>query len=449
MVMAQTSPGKVVVTADGDGVLSHAGGTLLVGLAEQIGLTEALSAAMEPTRERVSAHDPGVVLRDLAVMLVDGGTCLSDLGGQRERASRLGAAVASDSTAYRVIASIDQAGLERLRSAVACARARAWELGGGVRGPVVLDFDATLVGAFSRKQGAAGTFKGGFGHHPLLCYLDGSREALAGVLRDGNAGSNTAADHMTVGDLALAQLPAAALDGEIVARVDGAGATHEFTQWCRDANIAFSVGGAVTQDILTEALIIADEAWQQALCQDGFEDGDAWVAELTDRLAGKLATWPAGTRLVCRAVRLAEGTQLGFGQTDGFRYEMFLTDRSGDIRDLDLFQREHARVEDRIRDAKDLGLRNLPFQSFACNEVWLLLTQLAQDLLAWAQQLLLTGDLARAEPKTLRYRLWHIAAKIARHARRLRLRLDRHWPWADQLATAFARLHALGAPRTT
>jgi hypothetical protein len=208
---------------------------------------------------------------------------------------------------------------------------------------VVLNFDATLVGAFSRKQGATGTFKGGFGHHPLLCYLDGSREALAGVVRDGNAGSNSAADHMTVGDLALAHLPAAALDGEIIARVDGAGATHEFTQCCRDANIAFS-GGAVTQDVLTEALIIADEAWQQALCQDGCEDGDAWVAELTGCLAGKLATWPAGTRLICRAVRLAQGTQLGFGQTDSFRYEVFLTERSGDIRDLDLFEREHARA---------------------------------------------------------------------------------------------------------
>jgi hypothetical protein len=254
---------------------------------------------------------------------------------------------------------------------------------------------------------------------------------------------------MTVGDLALAQLPARALEGEIVARVDGAGATHQFTRWCRDANIAFSVGGALTADVLTEALLIDDRAWKQALCQDGCEDGDAWVAELTGRLGAKLATWPSSTRLVCRAVRLAEGTQLWFGQTDGFRYEVFLTDRSGDVRDLDAFHRQHARVEDRIRDAKDLGLGNLPFASFACNEVWLLLTQLAQDLLAWAQQLLLSGDLARAEPKTLRYRLWHIAAKIARHARRLRLRLDRHWPWADQLATAFARLHALGAPRTT
>lgn len=448
MVNAQTSPCKLVVTADGEGVVSHAGTRLLVDLADKVGLTAALSAAMAPTRQRASAHDPGVVLRDLAVMLADGGTCLADLGGQRERAARLGAAVASDSTAYRVIDSIDQAGLELLRDAVATARARAWELGARAPGPIVLDFDATLLEAHSRKQGAAGTFKGGFGHHPLLCYLDGTREALAGVLRDGNAGSNTAADHMTVGDLALSQLPACALDGEIVARVDGAGATHEFTQWCRDANIRFSVGGALTQDVLTEALIIPDRAWQQALLQDGSEDPGAWVAELTGRLSSKLASWPTGTRLICRAVRLAAGTQLGFGQTDGFRYEVFLTDLQGDIRDLDAFHRQHARVEDRIRDAKDLGLGNLPFQSFANNEVWLLLTQLAQDLLAWSQQLLLTGQLARAEPKTLRYRLWHTAARLARHAGQTRLRLDRHWPWAGQLAAAFARLQALPAPST-
>ncbi|HEX5922865.1 MAG TPA: IS1380 family transposase [Baekduia sp.] len=444
MVKAQTSFGKLVVSADGDGVVSHAGSALLVGLADAVGLTAGLSAAMAPTRERVSAHDPGDVLRDLAVMLADGGDCLADLGALREQ-DALFPGVASDSTAYRVIDSVDAAGLERLRAAVVGARARAWQLGAGTPGRVVLDFDATLLDAYSHKQGAAGTFKHGFGHHPLLCYLDGSREALAGLLRAGNAGSNTAADHVTVGDLALAQLPAVALDGEIVARVDGAGATHEFTQWCRDAKIRFSVGGALTGDVLTEALVIDDRAWQQALGQDGSEDAGAWVAELSDRCSGKLAAWPAGTRLICRAVRLPEGFQLGFGQTDGFRYEVLLTDRPGDIRELDAFHRQHARVEDRIRDAKDCGLRNLPFRSFANNEVWLLLVQLAQDLLAWSQQLLLTGELARSEPKTLRYRVWHTAAKIARHARRIHLRLDRHWPWAGELAAAFSRLQALPA----
>jgi hypothetical protein len=441
MVKAQTSIDKVVVTADGEGMVSHAGSALLVGLADEVGLTAALSAAMAPTRQRTSAHDPGEVLRDLVVMLADGGDCLSDLGALRDQKGLFGA-VASDSTAYRVIDSIDAACLDRLRDAVAVARERAWALGAAPE-LVVLDFDATLLEAFSRKQRAAGTFKKGFGHHPLLCYLDGSREALAGVLRDGNAGSNTAADHMTVGDLALAQLPAGALDGQIVARVDGAGATHEFTQWCRDADIRYSVGAAVTQDVLTEALIIDDRAWKQALHQDGSEDPDAWVCELTGRV--NLKAWPAGSRLICRAVRLQAGTQLGLGQTDGFRYEVFLTDIQGDIRDRDLFQRGHARVEDRIRDAKNLGLANLPFRSFANNEVWLWLAQLAQDLLAWAQAILLQGDLARAEPKTLRYRLWHTAAKLARHARRTHLRLDRHWPWAGQLAAAFARLQALPA----
>jgi hypothetical protein len=439
MVKAQTSLDKLVVTADGEGLVGHAGSALLVALADRVGLTAALSEAMAPTRQRVSAYDPGVVLRDLAVMLADGGDCLSDLGALRDQKGLFGA-VASDSTAYRVIDSIDEAGLARLRDAVAVARSRAWALGAAPK-LVVLDFDATLLEAFSRKQRAAGTFKKGFGHHPLLCYLDGSREALAGLLRDGNAGSNTAADHMTVGDLALSQLPAGALDGEIIARVDGAGATHEFTHWCRDAQIKFSVGAALTQDVLKEALMIEDQAWKQALCQDGSENPDAWVCELTARV--NLKAWPAGSRLICRAVRLAEGTQLGFGQTDGFRYEVFLTDLPGDIRDRDLFHRGHARVEDRIRDAKDCGLANLPFQSFANNEVWLLLAQLAQDLLAWSQALLLTGDLQRAEPKTLRYRLWHTAARIARHARRTHLRLDRHWPWAGQLAAAFARLQAL------
>ena len=194
MVKAQTSLDKLVVTADGEGVVSHAGSALLVAVADRVGLTAALSAAMEPTRQRSSAHDPGVVLRDVAVMLADGGTCLSDLGGLRDQEALFGA-VASDSTAYRVIDSIGADVLDGLRCAVAVARSRAWALGAAPE-LVVMDFDATLIEAFSRKQRAAGTFKKGFGHHPLLCYLDGSREALAGVLRDGNAGSNTAADHI-------------------------------------------------------------------------------------------------------------------------------------------------------------------------------------------------------------------------------------------------------------
>jgi hypothetical protein len=439
MVKARTTLDKVVVTADGEGVVSHAGSALLVGLADRVGLTGALSGAMAPTRERVSAHDPGVVLRDLVVMLADGGDCLSALGVLRDQEGLFGR-VASDSTAYRVIDSIDGPCLERLRAAVKVARKRAWALGAAPK-VVVLDWDATLVTAFSHKAGAAATYKKGFGHHPLLCYLDESREALAGVLREGNAGSNTAADHVRVGDLALAQLPAWGLDGEIIARVDGAGATHEFTRWCRDAAIGFSVGAKLTEDVLQAARLVDDEAWKQAIRNDDSENPDAFVCELTGLV--NIDAWPERSRLICRAVRLDKAIQLTFGEDDGFRYEVFLTDLPGDIRDRDLFHRGHARVEDRVRDGKACGLQNLPFQSFANNEVWLLLAQLAQDLLAWSQALLLTGELKKAEPATLRYRLWHTAARISRHARTTRLRLDRHWPWATELATAFTRLQAL------
>ncbi len=108
--------------------------------------------------------------------------------------------------------------------------------------------------------------------------------------------------------------------------------------------------------------------------------------------------------------------------------------------------RARAHVEDHIRNDKDTGLRNLPFRDFAHNQVWLALVLIAHDLITWTQRLLLTGELANAEPKRLRYRLLHVAARLAFHARTARLRLQRSWPWAGELAAAFQRLKALPAP---
>ena len=157
----------LIVTADGSGQVGHAGSALLVGAADRLGLTRALSAAMAATRQRASAHDPGVVLRDLVVMLADGGDCLADLGALRDQEDLFGG-VASDSTAFRVIDSIDAACLERLRGAVAVARSRAWTLGARPS-QTVIDVDASLTTAYSEKEHAKGNFKGGYGHHPLLC----------------------------------------------------------------------------------------------------------------------------------------------------------------------------------------------------------------------------------------------------------------------------------------
>ncbi len=204
-VMRRTYKNTLQVLADDTSVASHAGSALLVELAGRLGLTEGLSAAMAPTRQRPSAHDPGRVVRDLAVMLADRGDCLADLGALRDQVDLHGA-VASDSTAWRVIAAITAEDLDRIRAAQASARARAWAAGARPD-QIVLDIDSTLVTSHSEKEGAAPTYTRGFGFHPMLCYLDATGEALAGVLRPGKAGANTAADHIGVLVDALDQLP--------------------------------------------------------------------------------------------------------------------------------------------------------------------------------------------------------------------------------------------------
>jgi len=454
MVKREGLVDKLVVTADGSGQVGHAGSALLVGTADRLGLTRVLSGAMAGTRKRRSAHDPGVVLRDLAVMLADGGGCLGDLGALRDQLDLYGS-VASDSTAFRVIDSIDEQGLSRLRAAVAVARARAWRLGARPervaarkderRERTVLDIDATLTTAHSEKEQAAGNFKGGYGHHPLLCYLDDSEEALAGVLRPGNAGSNTAADHKAVLDLALGQLDPEALEGEILVRGDGAGATHELCVYCREGNMRFSFGFDLTEPVLEAIRQLPESQWVKAIRADASEREHSQVCEITDHV--DLSSWPERSRLIARRTKLKEGDQQSFADHDGYRLAVFITDQPGeDISQLDLDHRGHARVEDRIRQGKDCGLRNLPFKSFAHNQVWLWLVQLAQDLIAWTKQLCLADQARSWELKRLRYRLLHQAGRIARHARRTMLRLAKDWPWSGELAAAFARLQALPAP---
>jgi hypothetical protein len=223
----------VDVAPDGAGLVSHAGAALLAEVADRVGLTGELSRALAGLRERRRKHDPGRVIRDLAVMLADGGDCLSDLRAVRDQQPLFGP-VASDTTAFRLIDRLagDPAALEALRAARAIARARAWELGARPE-RIVIDVDATLIGAHTEKEGAAVNFKGGFGFHPLLAYLDGSREALAAMLRPGNAPAHGAADQIAVFEQALEQLPrevVADLDTQIVLRADSAGSALALCQ---------------------------------------------------------------------------------------------------------------------------------------------------------------------------------------------------------------------------
>jgi Transposase DDE domain group 1 len=305
-VKTKTTCRTVKVRADGAGLVSHAGAFLLVELADRLGVTAALSGAMAPSRERRSAHDPGVVLRDLAVAIADGGDHLSDLGVLRGQEPLFGL-VTSETTAHRVLKSVDACLLEAIRGVRSKALERAWTAGGRPR-ELILDIDASLLTAHSEKECAAGNYKGGFGFHPLLCYLAETGEPLAGILRPGNAAAHTAANHFEVLQLALEQLPAQDLDRPILARADIGGRTPAFTQDCRDANIRFSIGYEVDERVRDAIDSLPDSAWQSAIDGEGQEREGAQVTELTDQLG--LSSWPEGTRLIVRRERPHPGAQL-------------------------------------------------------------------------------------------------------------------------------------------
>lgn len=448
MVKRNTRRPRLVVSADGTGVAAHAGSRLLADMADALGLTAGLSAAMAPTRQRRSAHDPGRVLVDLAVMVADGGTSLSDLKVLRNQPELFGS-VASDPTAWRVLDSIDADAMAAINAASASARARAWAA--GARPPrdfIVLDFDATLVTSHSEKENAAPNYKHGFGFHPLLCFVDATNDAVAGVLRAGNAGSNTAADHIEVLDAALAQLPVKTKKADpeggewMLARADSAGATHGFVDALRERGLEFSIGFAMDESVREAVLGLDSSAWTEAIRQDCEVREGAEVAEITADL--DLSAWPEGTRAIVRREEPHPGAQLTFSDIEGHRFQVFICDSDDpDLSYLEARHRGHARVEDRIRNAKQTGLANFPCHDFANNAAWLAVVLMACDLIAWTQQLTLEGEMAKAEPKRLRYCLLHTAGRIATSGRRTRLRLQRNWPWSGELAAAFARVDAL------
>jgi Transposase DDE domain group 1 len=362
-VMHDGRPVTVDVTADGAGLVSHAGSALIAQVADKLGLTDALSLRLAGVKQRRRGHDPGRVIRDLAVMLADGGECISDLGVVRDQEALFGA-VASDSTAFRVVDRIAcEQLLGELRAAHARARGRFWKLHGAPE-RLTIDIDATLITAHSEKEKAAGNYKGGYGFHPLQAYLDETREALGGLLRPGNAGANTAVDHIAVLDLALAQIPVQYIEElEILVRADSAGATHGLVDYCREARMRFSVGYELTEPVRAAILEIPEDAWVAALDQDGSVRDNGEVAEITDTV--DLSAWPEGSRLIVRRERPHPGAQLSFTDHDGYRFQAILTDQPDtDIAIIECRHRQHAHVEDRIRDDKDTGLAKFPFKEF-------------------------------------------------------------------------------------
>ncbi|MFI5898430.1 IS1380 family transposase, partial [Actinoplanes sp. NPDC051513] len=375
MQSTRTRP-KVAVAGGAHGVVGHAGTRLLTDLADKTGLNSGFVDALGVGRQRRPVHDPGRVAVDLAVLLSDGGEAIADLAVLRQQPGLFGP-VASDPTAWRVLDAIDAPALARLRAARAAARELAWTQLAETRRSVpattvlgqtlpgfVLDIDATIVLTHSEKESATPTWKHSFGFHPLLCFLDGSGEALAGILRPGNAGSNTAADHITVLTHALAQIPDALRYGSpILIRSDSAGSSHAFLTHIRSLrdhglDTEFSVGVAITAPV--RVAITAATSWVPALDGDGSLRDGAQITELTDNLDPAVpAAFPAGTRLIRRRERPHPGAQLSlFDTINGMRHQVFATDTphgGGSTQFLEVRHRCHARVETRVSQCTHTG----------------------------------------------------------------------------------------------
>ena len=446
------------VPADGAGVASHAGCELLRELAAATGLVGAWDRALIGTYSGVPFHFPVQVLADLAVSIADGATSISGLRALRDQPLLFGP-VASEPTAWRVLDKVTEAHLAALRAGRAKARAAAWAAGAapGLSGELALDFDATVVVAHSEKEEAAPTWKHTFGFHPLYCFLDrpevSSGEALAGLLRPGNAGSNTASDHVAVLDMALANLPGGARPGReggprLLARADSAGAAHEFATACRQRCVGFSFGFPVAEEVRVAITLVPEDIWEPAIEADGEERDGAYLAELTRML--DFSAWPEGSRVIVRRERPHPGAALTlFEPEDGWRYTAFITDTGrgvvpGGIAGLELRHRRHARVEDRIRQSKAAGLNNFPCWGLAENKAWMEAALAAADLVCWSKLICFTDEpgLAHCEIEAFRYAILHMAARVSRSARSTYLRLDKSWAWAAVLARAFCRLRA-------
>jgi hypothetical protein len=462
------------LVADGRGLVGHAGAVLLRGCADRTGLTRALSGALA-RRGVPPGWDRGLVLVQLAVAIALGATGMSDIRLLAHQAAVFGTAP-SDSTVRRTLAPFDQRMLAAVAKARSRVRARVWDLisstergfpwlmvaGKVLTGWVVLDLDATLIESSSKKQGAAGTFKMTYGFHPLAGWCANTQECLAMLLREGNAGANTVADHLQVLAACIAQIPAA-YRAKILIRVDGAGASHGLLERIEALNttrrtVRYTVGWKITEADEAAIAALGEDAWEHALDQGGAVQNACHVAELTG-LNARVGGWPAGIRLLARRARPSRrhlGKLTDLEQRTGWRYQITATNitrmrgvpGSQHPQFLDVLHRGHAVVEDRVRTQKAMGLRNLPSKTWSVNTGWVLAANLAADLDAWTRLLGLFDhdELVRAEPETQRYRLWHIPAKLTHHARRRYLHLPANWPWANAFTTCWNRLTALPAP---
>lgn len=462
MKPTRTYPRLHVDTAPSNAI-GQAGGMLLTETVHTSGIGHYLKQALAAWKKPFAVHDPAKILTDIAITLALGGDALSDSSVLRDEPDLYGP-VASNPTITRLIrtlaADADRV-LAALNTARAAARARVWELSGAqapnhdtdASTPLIVDIDATLVTTHSEKEDAKPTYKKGFGFHPLLAFIDHGRpgcgEPVAGLLRPGNAGSNTTADHITLVKEVLAGLPGGKPrpGKSVLIRTDTAGGTHAFLNFLTRRRLSYSIGfmlPTTMPDLYRQLTKL--KAWEPAYDTNGDPRKGADVAELTSVL--ELDDWPDGMRVIVRRERPHPGAQLRFDDVDGYRLTAFATNTTGgQLADLEVRHRCRARCEDRIRIAKDTGLQNFPLKDFDQNRIWLAIVALAGDLQAWSGLLAFADDqIRRWEPKRLRMHIYTVPATIARTARRAVVHMKKTARFTQDIVAGLNRLRTLPGP---
>ena len=441
---------------------SNAGIMLLATTADQAGIAEAIDTQLGHRQNPNLVHTSGHTMTALALALAVGGDDANDVDLLHPQvATGLIDQVPSDSTVHRrhkELAGLGAPGTAAVLSGMKTARTAAWTMCGTANpaarattaNPLVVDLDATEILSHSDKEHATPTWKKHFGFHPLAAIIDHGEgltgEPLSVLLRPGNAGSNTAADHITVLDQAISALPDHA-DGNawgtrLLVRTDAAGGSQAFLGHLDAHGLSYSIGFPVTWQIGDIASTLGEAVKQGIIRPDGSvsNPADAYVADITSRMrswAGEplgtdLDKYPDDIRIIIRVEHPASGAQLRITDIDGRRVQAFVTNRAGHANQLDVLHRGRGRCEQRIRDLKDCGLGKLPHEGFLMNQVWCHAAVLSLSLITWAGlAAAASSDAADRrsrwwvwEPKTLRARMLSIAAVVVRHARRVILRFD-------------------------
>ena len=393
------------------------------------GLGEGLPAGLARWRAPRAVHDPGKILTDLVVTLALGGDCLADVAVLRAQ-PELSGPVASDPVISRLVSAAGggcAAGAAGIRKARAAARERAWALAGerapGADGSLIpVDIDATIVHRALREGKGRSHLEEDFGFHPLAAFADhgagAGGEPLGILLRAGNAGSNTVAEHIAVTKLALAELPRRARR-RVLIRTDSGGGTHDFLTWLASPSrrLHYSVGMTITEDMHEAILTLPERVWEPAYDADGEVRPGAWAAELTGLL--DLAGWLGRMRVIARNERPPPARSCGSPTLVGTGSPASPpTPRVGSSLTWNYVIAAAPGARTASVSPRTPGCVTSPLHGFGQNQIWCELVAMASELTAWMQMLALDGTARAWEPKRLRLRLFSAAGRLVRGGRR-------------------------------